>query len=153
MHAGHDLMLEDAAQYCDKLVVLLQTDPSIERPTTKAPPVQRLHARFTELRLNRHVAKIVLYEREQEHLGEFLRRNARVNGGFIDVRIIGEDYVGKDFTGSDAPIEVVYNWRKHRYSTTLLRDDTVAAEPKRVAMRTRARGGISTMRAAAAPAR
>ena len=153
LHAGHGLMLEDAKRHCDFLVTLLQTDPTIDRADTKAPPVQSLHARFTELRLNRNVDKIVLYDTESE-LSEFLEQHARVNSGFIDVRIIGEDYVGKDFTGMHAPIELMYNWRKHDYSTTRLRDHVVAAEPRRQAMRKRPKGATAVpFRAAAAPAR
>ena len=32
LHAGHILMLEDAKRQCDKLIVGLQTDPTIDRP-------------------------------------------------------------------------------------------------------------------------
>ena len=32
LHAGHIIMLEDAKAQCDKLIVGLQTDPTIDRP-------------------------------------------------------------------------------------------------------------------------
>ena len=35
LHAGHILMLEDARKQCDKLIVGLQTDPTLDRPDTK----------------------------------------------------------------------------------------------------------------------
>ena len=31
-HAGHVLMLEEAKDHCDYLIVALQTDPTIDRP-------------------------------------------------------------------------------------------------------------------------
>jgi glycerol-3-phosphate cytidylyltransferase len=135
MHAGHDLMLEEAKRYCDILIVLLQTDPTNGRPH-KNQPVQDLHARFTELRTNRFVDRILLYDTERD-LYEFLQTHARANGGFIDVRIVGEDYQGKDFTGKDLPIHIEYNWRGHDYSTTRLRQETHDAE---VARRARTSG-------------
>jgi len=43
----------------------------------------------------------------------------------IDVRIVGEEYKTKDFSGKDIcqqkGIEIVYNNRKHTFSTTELR--------------------------------
>ena len=39
-----------------------------------------------------------------------------------DLRILGEDYLGKPFTGDDLPIEVLYTSRAHDWSTTKLKD-------------------------------
>lgn len=39
-----------------------------------------------------------------------------------DLRILGEDYLGKPFTGDDLPIEVLYTSRSHGWSTTKLKD-------------------------------
>jgi len=42
----------------------------------------------------------------------------------IDIRIVGEDYLGRDFTGKEYcqnnNIKIYYNNRKHDYSTTSL---------------------------------
>ena len=38
------------------------------------------------------------------------------------VRILGEDYIGKSFTGDDLDIEVVYTTRSHDWSTTKIKD-------------------------------
>ena len=131
MHPGHNLVFEEAERHCDKLLVCLQTDPTVNRPLEKSKPVDRLHARFTATRRERGVHKIHLYTTENE-LSSFLEKYARINGGFIDVRFIGEDYVGKAFTGDHVPIELLYNWRQHDYSTTKRRDLVVAAEPERL---------------------
>ena len=39
-----------------------------------------------------------------------------------DVRILGEDYIGKSFTGDDLPIEVIYTTRSHEWSTTRIKN-------------------------------
>ena len=39
-----------------------------------------------------------------------------------DLRILGEDYIGKSFTGDDLPIHVIYTSRSHNWSTTRLKD-------------------------------
>lgn len=116
-HAGHVLMLEEARSVCDRLVVGLQTDPTIDRPS-KGKPVQGIFERFVQLRGCRFVDEIVVYERESELIDILLAYP-------ISVRIIGADYIGKDFTGKDEcmrrGIEIYYNKRDHRYSTTELR--------------------------------
>lgn len=37
-------------------------------------------------------------------------------------RILGEDYIGKSFTGDDLPPKVIYTTRSHEWSTTRLKD-------------------------------
>jgi bifunctional ADP-heptose synthase (sugar kinase/adenylyltransferase) len=39
-----------------------------------------------------------------------------------DVRILGDDYIGKRFTGDQLPIDVVYTTRSHGWSTTKIKD-------------------------------
>ena len=39
-----------------------------------------------------------------------------------DIRILGEDYIGKSFTGDDLPPKVVYTTRAHGWSTTKMKD-------------------------------
>ena len=40
----------------------------------------------------------------------------------IDIRFLGEDYIGKEFTGKELNIEIMYNPRKHNFSTTELKE-------------------------------
>lgn len=113
LHTGHCLMLEEAKTVCDHLTVLLQTDPSRDRPE-KHKPVQSIFERFTQLKGNKYVDEIIPYDNEEDLLNILKSIN-------FDIRIIGEDYKGKRFTGDDLPIEVYYNKRGHNYSTSELR--------------------------------
>ena len=49
-HAGHIIMLEEAKKQCDYLIVGLQTDPTIDRPTEKNKPVQSVFERFVQVK-------------------------------------------------------------------------------------------------------
>ena len=118
LHSGHVQMLREAKEHCDYLVVGLQTDPTIDRPE-KNKPVQTIVERYIQLSGVKYVDEIVPYEVESD-VEDLLKL-------FLpDVRIIGEDYRFKDFTGKDLcrelNIEVIYNSRKHRFSTSGLRE-------------------------------
>jgi len=112
-HAGHVLMLQEARAQCDRLVVALQTDPTIDRPE-KNKPVQSLVERYIQLEACKYVDQIVPYTTEDDLLNILQCYS-------WDVRIIGEEYYGKKFTGWDLDIEVYYNSRQHGFSTTELR--------------------------------
>ena len=118
-HAGHVKMLEEAKRQCDFLIVGLQLDPSIDRPE-KNKPVQGLVERYIQVKGCKHVDEIVPYVTEQD-LEDILRSFK------IDVRIIGEEYSDKGFTGkeycSQKGIEIYYNARDHRFSSSGLRNE------------------------------
>lgn len=120
-HAGHIIMLEEAKKHCDYLIVGLQTDPTIDRPDTKNKPVQGVFERFVQLKACRYVDEIIPYSSEKE-LRDILLSFP------INVRILGEEYEGKKFTGHDIPMEFWFNSRKHSFSTTQLRQRVVDAE-------------------------
>ncbi len=118
LHAGHILMLKEAYEQCDHLIVGLHTDPSIDRPTTKTKPIQSIVERHIQLKAVRYVDEIIVYETEKD-LENILKSHK------IDVRTIGADYNDTDFTGKkickDRGIKIHYNQRDHGYSTTELR--------------------------------
>ena len=113
LHAGHILMLADAKRRCDKLIVGLQTDPTIDRPE-KNKPIQSFEERRIQLEAIKYVDEIFTYNTEEELYKKLLDIKP-------DVRILGSDYIGKSFTGDDLDIEIYYHKRKHNYSTTNLR--------------------------------
>lgn len=117
LHAGHNLMLKEAKSFCDYLICGLHVDPQIERPN-KNKPVQSLVERYIQLSSVKYVDEIVPYNLEKD-LHDILL------GYQIDVRIIGADYKGIDFSGKDIcrdkGIEIIYNQRSHNFSSTELR--------------------------------
>jgi glycerol-3-phosphate cytidylyltransferase len=119
-HAGHIMMLKDAKEQCDYLIVGLQTDPTIDR-AEKNKPVQSVFERFVQLDACKYVDEVVVYATEKELLDILQSYD-------INVRIIGEEYESKHFTGKELPIEVYYNKRRHSFSTTELRKRVKEAE-------------------------
>ena len=119
LHAGHILMLQDAKRHCNKLIVGLQTDPTIDRPRTKSKPIQSLEERRIQLEAVKYVDEIFTYDTEEELYKKLLDINP-------DVRILGSDYKDKSFTGDDLDIEIYYHERNHNYSTTNLREKIVS---------------------------
>jgi len=117
LHAGHVVMLKEARKNCDRLVVGLQTDPSIDRQE-KNQPVQSVYERYVQLSGVKYVDEIIPYDTEQS-LIDLLQSQE------IDVRFIGEDYRERSFTGDDLPIEVFYTSRRHSFSSSSLRKRVV----------------------------
>jgi len=117
LHAGHIEMLREAKDHCEYLICALQIDPSIDR-IEKNKPVQTIVERYTQLSAVRFVDEVIPYMYENDLIDILSMRN-------IDVRILGEEYREKDFTGRDIckarDIELYFNKREHRFSTSDLR--------------------------------
>ena len=120
-HAGHVMMLKEAKTQCDYLIVGLQTDPTVDRPGIKNKPVQTLLERFIQVKACKYVDEIIPYTTEKE-LMDILTSYQ------IDVRIVGEEYKDKQFTGYNLPISVYFNSRQHSFSTTELRQRVLDIE-------------------------
>lgn len=127
LHAGHIAMLSECKNHCDYLIAGLQTDPTIDRPDTKNPPVQSIVERQIQLSATRYVDEIVVYQTEKD-LEDILLTLP------IDVRILGIEYADKQFTGRDIcidrGIEIVYNKRDHSFSSSSLRKRVAEAQNK-----------------------
>ena len=106
-------MLKDAKRHCNKLIVGLQTDPTIDRPE-KNKPIQSLEERKIQLEAVKYVDEIFTYDTEEDLYKKLLDIKP-------DVRILGSDYIGKSFTGDDLDIPIHYHERNHNYSSTNLR--------------------------------
>lgn len=124
LHAGHIKMLEEAKQNCDYLIVGLQTDPTLDRPT-KNKPTQSVVERYIQLKGCKFVDEIVPYATEQD-LEDILKSFT------IDMRIVGDEYKEKDFTGrtycEEKGILLYFNTRDHRFSSTSLRQEVYKKE-------------------------
>lgn len=125
LHAGHILMLAEAKSICDYLIVGIQSDPTIDRPDVKNKPVQSIVERYVQLSAVKFIDEIIVYDTEKdlEDLLMFLP---------ITIRIIGEEYRDKPFTGKniceDRGIKIFYNSRTHRFSSSELRQRTYQSE-------------------------
>ena len=124
LHAGHIRMLADAKAQCDYLIVGLQTDPTIDRPE-KNKPTQTVVERYIQLQGCKYVDEIIPYTTEKD-LEDILKLYN------IDVRIVGDEYKDKNFTGRDycenSNITLYFNERRHRFSSTFLRKELFEKE-------------------------
>jgi glycerol-3-phosphate cytidylyltransferase len=128
LHAGHIAMLSEAKNHCDYLIAGLQTDPTIDRPTEKNPPVQSIVERQIQLAACRYVDEVVVYQTEQDLVDLLLILP-------VNVRILGVEYQDKQFTGrhegNKRGIELVFNGRDHSFSSSSLRRRVAKAEVER----------------------
>mgnify|MGYP000181629981 CR=1 FL=1 len=124
LHAGHISMLREAKSQCEHLICGLQIDPSVDRKEKNAP-IQTVVERYTQLAAVRYVDEITYYDTEND-LYELLKRIKP------DVRIIGSDWQGKQYTGYDLDIPVIFNSRNHGYSSSELRRRIYEAELKKI---------------------
>lgn len=127
-HAGHIMMLKEARTQCDYLIVGLQTDPTIDRPTEKNKPIQSIFERYEQLKACKYVDEILVYATEKDLVDILLSYP-------INVRILGNEYEHKNFTGRaeciERGIQFYFNKRDHSFSTTELRQRVVDAEAEK----------------------
>jgi glycerol-3-phosphate cytidylyltransferase len=124
-HAGHILMLEEAKTVCDYLIVAIQSDPSLDRET-KNSPVQSIEEREIQVSACRYVDEVIIYDREADLL-EILDTLS------WDVRILGDEYQNKDFTGREKYLDKCYfNKRPHSFSTSELRNRVASEHFKKI---------------------
>lgn len=109
LHAGHVIALREAKENCDFLVVGFNVEPETKKT------VQSAKERLVQLRAVKYVDEIVPYYTEKQMYNYLKNSN-------INIRFLGDDYIGKPFTGDDLDIEIRYLSRSHGYSTTELKD-------------------------------
>ena len=127
-HAGHVTMLKMEKEMCDYLKVALQVDPTIDRPGVKNKPAQSVYERYVQLQACKYVDEILVYETEEDLLNLIQTQT-------IHIRFLSEEYIDRDFTGKqyciDHDIELFYHLRKHKYSSTEIRNRVYDLEKKK----------------------
>lgn len=115
IHPGYVYTFQTAKKHCDYFMVFLQNDSSIDRKNKYVPVVPKAE-RYNTLMELESVDAVYSYQNEDElyNLIQFFKP---------DIRILGEDYIGKRFTGDDLPPKVIYTSRAHGWSTTKLKND------------------------------
>jgi glycerol-3-phosphate cytidylyltransferase len=124
LHAGHVAMLKEAKRQCDYLIVGLQNDPTFDR-SNKNKPIQSIVERQLQLEGCKFVDEVWVYNTEKD-LEDLLLILP------INVRILGVEYEGKEFTGREIchkrNIELYFNGRDHSFSSSELRQRVHDAE-------------------------
>jgi glycerol-3-phosphate cytidylyltransferase len=110
LHPGYIAMFKEMKENCDCLIVLLHTDPSIERPH-KLRPILSSSERKEMLESLKYVDDVIRYTYEEQLL-DLLKL------GEFDIRFLGDDYINKPFTGDNLKIPIHYMNRDHGWSTT-----------------------------------
>ena len=110
IHPGYIKMFRECKTTCEHFTILLHSDPSIERPE-KLKPILTLDERIEVLSSIKYIDDIQSYTYESE-LYKLI-----INGEY-SVRFLGDDYLGKSFTGDDLNISIHYLNRDHGWSTT-----------------------------------
>ena len=110
IHPGYIKMFKECKSYCQQFIILLHTDPSIERPE-KLKPILTKEERTEVLTSIKYIDGIAYYTYEKE-LVDLIKRLSP------DIRFLGDDYRGKTYTGYELDIPVHYLNRDHGWSTT-----------------------------------
>tara|TARA_R110002012_G_scaffold91458_2_gene222666 strand:+ start:129 stop:578 length:450 start_codon:yes stop_codon:yes gene_type:complete len=114
LHPGYIYTFEEAKKHCDRFIVFLQKDPSLHRKS-KYKPIIPYYERYKTLMAIKYIDEVYMYQTEDELL-------KLIKFWKPDIRILGEDYIGLDFTGKDLNINVVYTTRSHEWSTTKIKN-------------------------------
>ena len=119
LHTGHITALKEAKQYCDKLVVALNTHPDGKMP------VESVYERWSKLHELRCVDEVIPYQGKKDM--ELLAATYH-----YDVRFLGADSIDKDWDGKTQEmargIASHFIKRDHGLSSTQLKDRIAASK-------------------------
>ena len=110
IHPGYIKTFKECKENCDHFTILLHSDPTIERPN-KLKPILSVDERIEILSSIKYIDDIKVYTYEEE-LIKLLEQNK------FNIRFLGDDYIGKSFTGIELNIDIHYLKRDHGWSTT-----------------------------------
>lgn len=101
-HPGTLSLLQYALDrgYCDKFILALHVDPSIERPEKPKPYMTTMERQIMLWHI-RDVVEVVTYNTEAE-LHKLLVTMRP------DIRLLTDKYIDRPYTGEELPIRVVY---------------------------------------------
>lgn len=117
-HVGHIEMIQECRLHCDYLIVAVMAGTDDRQGKNK--PAQSLFERCWQVRNTKGVDEIVACGSEAD-----LLLALKVLRPWIEVRFVGDDYRGRDFTGKayceQSGIEIRYTRRDHGLSSSELR--------------------------------
>lgn len=112
LHPGYVKLFKELDDECIRPYILLHEDPTIERPE-KLKPILSVDERIDMIKPYFAFSSVdfLIYNTEAELL--ILLKALRP-----DIRLMGDDYIGKSFTGDDLGILIKWVDRSHGWSTT-----------------------------------
>ena len=110
IHPGYIKTFRECKKNCDHFTVLLHSDPTIERPN-KLKPILSVNERIEVLSSIKYIDDIKVYTYEEELIKLLKDDN-------FNIRFLGDDYIGKTYTGIELNIDIYYLKRDHGWSTT-----------------------------------
>ena len=110
IHPGYIKMFQECKEYCDRFLVLLHSDPSIERPE-KLKPILSVGERIEMVLSIKYINAVETYTYESELYKLLEKHNP-------NIRFLGDDYKGRTYTGFELNIPIHYLNRDHGWSTT-----------------------------------
>lgn len=110
IHPGYIAMFKECKANCDEFIILLHSDPSIERPE-KIKPILSIQERDELLMSIKYIDNVFVYDTEADLINLLMLLSP-------DIRFLGDDYKGKKYTGDHLGIPVYYLDRSHGWSTT-----------------------------------
>ena len=120
LHLGHLYSLKVAKKCCEKLIVALNVDPTVDNPN-KNKPVESPYERWFRLDSCKYVDEIIPYCGEEDLIRVLTTT-------YYDVRFVGDDHMdnwtGKDYE-DEVGIENLIISRRHGESSTSLKDRIV----------------------------
>ncbi len=109
IHPGYINTFKECKENCDHFTILLHSDPTIERPN-KLKPILSVDERIEVLSSIKFIDDIKVYTYEKELL-------KLLEGNKFNIRFLGDDYIGKSYTGNELNIDIHYLSRDHGWST------------------------------------
>ena len=110
IHPGYVKLFKEFNDACEYQFILLQDDPTIERPT-KLKPILTIDERIDIITPFLDCCFFMTYNTEQELLQLIKSLNPCI-------RLLGTDYQDKYYTGKELDIPVKWVERSHGWSTT-----------------------------------
>ena len=95
IHPGHISLLHHAKNECDKLVVGLNSDSSVEKLKGKDRPIQKENARATVLLALKDVDVVIIFNEETPiKLIELIKPDVLIKGGDYKIdEIVGAEFI------------------------------------------------------------
>ena len=110
IHPGYVEMFIECKKHCDKLIVLIHEDASIERKE-KMSPILSTNDRKNILESIKYIDEVIIYKTENDLL-EILKNSN------LSIRFLGDDYKNKKFTGDNLDLEIFWINRNHGWSSS-----------------------------------